>query len=451
LTRSFDVVVVGTGSAGTAAATGCRAGGLSVAIVDDKPFGGTCALRGCDPKKVLVGAGELVDWARRMHAKGVVTQELHIDWPALMRFKRTFTDPVTPQRERLFSDVGVAMFRGSARFTDANSIEVDGDVLQASSIVIASGAMPVHLGIPGEEHVITSTQFLDLDRLPESIVFIGGGYISMEFAHLSARAGAKACVLDRGDRPLRGFDPDLVARLVAISQEVGIEMQVETAVMAVEKRDGVFVVRARRGSEDLAFPAELVVHGGGRVPDLDGLALENAGIVRTKKGVQVNEYLQSVSNPIVYAAGDAADGGGLPLTPVAGTEGEIVAENILKGNHRTADFSGLVSIVYTIPALASVGLTEAQIVERGIAYSCSAGDSSDWYTSRRLNAQSYYKVLVDESGLMLGAHLLGPYAEELANLFSLMIRARVPAHVAKDALFGYPTAASDFEYMFPEG
>ncbi len=446
--ESFELVVVGTGSAGTTAASKCRSAGWGVAIVDDRPFGGTCVLRGCDPKKVLVGVAELVDWSRRMCATGAVTQPLQIDWPALARFKRTFTEPVPAQRQRMYDDAGIVSFHGRARFIDREHLNIGGRVVQARRVVIASGAKPAPLGIPGEEHVVTSTEFLELERLPANVLFIGGGYISMEFAHLCARAGTKACVLDRGDRPLKGFDVDLVSRLAGLTREAGIRLELNAAVTALEKRGRSFVVRAIQQGRDAEFVADLVVHGGGRVPDLDDLNLQAAGVAQTEKGVQVNEFFQSATNEAVYAAGDAADGGGLPLTPVAGTEGEIVAENLLEGNRRTADFSGLVSIVYTIPPLATVGLTETQASERKIQYRCFGGDSSDWYTYRRINAPSEYKVLVDEStACVIGAHLLGPHAEELANIFALAIRAKVPAAVLKETLFGYPTAASDIEYM----
>jgi glutathione reductase (NADPH) len=450
--RRFDLIVIGTGSAGTSIATTCRAAGWSVGIVDELPFGGTCVLRGCDPKKVLVGAGELVDWSRRMNAKGVVTKPLQIDWPALMRFKRTFTEPAPAQRQRSYDEAGIVSFHGRARFVDRSQLRIDGEIVEAKHFAIASGAKPVPLEIPGEEHVITSTQFLELDRLPSSIVFIGGGYISMEFAHVAARAGVKAFVLDRGDRPLKGFDADLVARLIELTRAAGIDVSVKTAVLGVERRNGEFVVRARQGDKEATFPAALVIHGGGRVPDIDELDLQAAGVARTEKGIQVNAFLQSTSNPAVYAAGDAADGGGLPLTPVAGTEGETVAQNLLRGNHRTLDFSGLTSIVYTIPALASVGLGEVQAKERGISYRCSTGDSSEWYTYRRVNAASQYKIVLEAAGgTILGAHFLGPFAEELANLFALAIRAKISKNVMNETLFGYPTAASDIEYLLADG
>ncbi|HJU09856.1 MAG TPA: FAD-dependent oxidoreductase, partial [Candidatus Binataceae bacterium] len=156
MTKNFDLVVIGTGTAGAAAAYGCRSAGWSVAIVDSRPFGGTCALRGCDPKKVLVDATDVIERARQMESLGVRSDTMTIDWPALMRFKRTFTGPVPADRERELLEAGIAVFHGRARFTDKTAIHVGDDTLIGRFIVIAAGARPATLGIDGEEHLTNS-------------------------------------------------------------------------------------------------------------------------------------------------------------------------------------------------------------------------------------------------------------------------------------------------------
>jgi glutathione reductase (NADPH) len=443
--RSFDLVVIGTGSAATSVAGLCREAGWSVAVVDSRPFGGTCVLRGCDPKKVLVGAADLLDWVRRMRGKGVVAPDARIDWTELMHFKRTFTDPIPKAREEWCASVGIAAFHGRARFTGANVVTVEGETLEGRHVVVASGARPATLGIPGEELLTYSDAFLELDRLPRDILFVGGGYIAFEFAHLAARAGAQARILHRGRRPLELFDPDLVERLLAHTRSLGIGVELETPVEAIEGEEGRLVVRS--GSRQ--FQAEMVVHAAGRVPDLDDLDLARAGVEREKRGVKVNEYLQSVSNPGVYAAGDAAAGGGAPLTPVAGYHARIVAANLLNGNTRKPDYAGMASVVYAIPPLATVGLQEAEARQRGLRFDVHQGDSSRWYSSRRVNeACSGFKMLVEQgSGRVLGAHLLGDAAPEHINLFALAVRFGLRAADLKDTLFAYPTHASDTQYM----
>jgi glutathione reductase (NADPH) len=180
MTRKFDVVSLGTGSGASAVAYQCRAAGWQVAIVDSRPFGGTCALRGCDPKKVLVGAAEVVDWARRMKGSGIRAEQLEIGWPELMRFKRTFTGPVPRNREKAFVKAGIATFHGRARFVGPSTVQVGEEVLEGRYAVIAAGQKPTDLKIPGAEHLTTSEEFLELDELPGRILFIGGGYIGFE-------------------------------------------------------------------------------------------------------------------------------------------------------------------------------------------------------------------------------------------------------------------------------
>jgi glutathione reductase (NADPH) len=413
MAREFDLIVIGTGAAGASAAYKCRLAGWNVAIIDSRPFGGTCALRGCDPKKVLVGATEVIERTRQMAGKGVAGHDVKIDWPALMQFKRTFTQPVPADRERQFSQAGIAVFHGRARFTDDKNVNVGDDTLTGRFVLIAAGARPATLDIDGEGHLTTSEEFLELDVLPPRILFVGGGYISLEFAHLAGRSGAQVQILHRGERPLERFDPDMVDRLTHATQELGIALHLKTTVQRIEQGTGKFTVHACVGRTRQTFEADLVVHGAGRVPDIDDLDLETAHVEREKRGVRVNEFLQSVSNPNVYAAGDAATKGP-SLTPVAAMEGEAVAANLLKRNHRAVDFAAVASIAYTLPPVASVGLLEAAAKEKGLKFRVNHQDTSEWYSSRRLGAKySAFKVLIEEgSERILGAHLIGPHAEE---------------------------------------
>ena len=443
---AYDLIVIGVGMAGLNVARRTASAGKKVAVIDSRPYGGTCALRGCDPKKVLVGAAELMDWQRRMKGHGV-EGNVRIDWDELMAFKRTFTEPVPERLEKNLSKSGVATYHGGAHFIDRNRLVAGNTTLTAQHIVIAAGAKPRELGIPGAEQVMTSTDFLELESLPERIVFIGGGYISFEFAHVAARAGANVTILHRGERSLEEFDADLVSRLVTASQEVGIDVQVKTEVTAVEKSEGGFSVKTAEGG---SIEADLVVHGAGRVPELDGLDLEAGDIAHDlRRGVTVNKYLQSVSNPSVYAAGDSADTEGWPLTPVAVHEGIIAASNILKGNHKTPDYTGTPSVAFTIPSLARVGLTELEAEAQGLRFTVNQDDTSSWYTSRRVREKhSAYKVLIEEeTGRILGAHLLGAHAGETINLFALAIRQGLTAREVKTSIFVHPAASSDVSYM----
>src|SRR5258708_33678589 len=228
--KRFDVVAVGTGSAAATVAWKFQAAGRRAAVADSRPYGGTCALRGCDPKKVLVGAVEALDRVQRMAGKGLQGEAARIEWPALMRFKRTFTGPVPEARQKEFVEGGIATLHGHARLVGPRKLRIGSEDIEADHFVIATGARPATLRFPGAEHLITSEQFLELDVLPRRIAFVGGGYTSFEFAHIAARTAAEATILHGGPRPLKGFDPDLVVVLVAASRERGIDIKFDARV-----------------------------------------------------------------------------------------------------------------------------------------------------------------------------------------------------------------------------
>jgi glutathione reductase (NADPH) len=449
VTTNVDVIVLGTGSAAQNVAYTCREAGWSVAVVDSRPFGGTCQLRGCDPKKVLVGVAELVDWSHRMQGKGVSAPMLSLNWPDLIRFKRTFTDPVPEGTEHSFAEAGITTRHGRAHFVDRTSVQVGSDTLLGRHVVIATGARHASLGMAGEELLTTSTQFLELEELPPRVAFVGGGYIAFEFAHIAARAGARVQVLHRGTHPLNKFDPDLVSQLVQATRELGVEVRLNTVVAAIERQGDHLLVHARTGAQEHTVEADLVVHAAGRVPEIDDLELEVAGVSREKDGVSVNAYLQSVSNPAVYAAGDAVASGGFPLTPVAGMQGDIVARNLLEGNRHTPNYTGIPSVVFTTPPLARVGLLEEVARAQGLRFTRHSEDTSGWYSTLRVALpHTGFKVLVEEgTERILGAHLLGLHAEEVINLFALAMRAGLRATDLKQMVYAYPTSASDIGYM----
>ena len=383
-----------------------------------------------------------------MRGKGIGGGEPSIVWNELIEFKRTFTEPVPAMREKDFAKSGIDAYHGRARFRGPRSIEVDGDVMAGRFILVATGAVPMRLGIPGEEHLLTSRGFLELDRLPSKIVFLGGGFIAAEFSHIAVRAGAQVTVLERGKRLLEPFDPDLVGWLMAKFREVGIDVHLETRVTAVEREGDGLAVRAISNGSESVFKADLVVHAAGRVPDLEPLDLAAAGVTSEKGRLELNEFLQSVSNPAVYAVGDAAMNGP-PLTPIASLDAEVAAANMLKGNHRKPDYLGVASVCFTVPPIASVGLSEMQARKNGLRFRMQCKKASDWYTARRVAQTTYgFKVLVEEeTDRILGAHLVGPHVDEVVNIFALAIRKGLTARDLKTTLFAYPTGASDISSM----
>lgn len=437
--------MIGTGVAGSAVATKCRGAGMKVAVVDSRPYGGTCPLRGCNPKKVLVGAAELVDWNNRMEGKGILSKRTGIDWAFLREFKRTFTESVPQRMEERFREQGIAMYHGHAYFSDESTLTIGDERVTARYIVIATGAKPKRLNIPGEEHLTTSEEFMELPQLPRDIVFVGGGYISFEFAHVAARAGSRVTILHMDSTPLRHFDRDLAGMLVTASKAAGIEVQTNARVTALEKNKYHVLIRTTSEMFESLF-TEMVVHGAGRVPDIEDLNL-NLGQVETEGGgVAVNKYLQSTSNPKVYAVGDCT-GTGPPLSPVAALEGEIAATNMIEGNIREVNYTGIPSVVFTEPPLAMVGVPGGEAEKE---WRVTFLDRSGWYSARRTNLKyAASKVLIDgQSDKILGAHILGENAGEVINIFALAMRLGLTASQLKEAIYTYPSICSDIAHMF---
>lgn len=447
MTETFDLVVIGTGAAASPVARRCRAAGWNVAIVDRRAYGGTCALRGCEPKKVLVEVARAVDEARRLQGKGVEGR-VSVQWPELMQFKRSFTEPVPEKKRSTLEKSGIATFRGQARFVEPTTLQVGDDLVKARHVHIATGAKPAELPIAGTEHMTTSDEFLELDELPRRVLFLGTGYISFELAHVARIAGANVTMLEMTDRALAGFEPEIVDLLVERTRRMDASIHLSTKVERIEQQPGGLLVRATSGGEERTFEADLVVHGGGRVPNLDDLDLEAAEVERDDEGVLVNAYMQSVSNPSVYAAGDAAKGG-LPLTPVAALEADVAAANLLEGNRHQIEYPAIPSVVFTTPPLASVGLTKEEAKARGAELETKHARTSGWYSTRRAGEElGGYRILIEKgTRKILGAHLLGPEADGMINLFAMAMQADLSIEDLQRMMFAYPTIGSDLKYM----
>ena len=436
MSKKYDLIVIGTGSTGGNAAYGCKAAGWSVAIIDSRPFGGTCALRGCDPKKVLVGAAEVIE--RSADMSGIDTPGLN--WGKLMQFKRTFTEPLPKRGEQGYKKAGIDSYHGKAVFTGKNTVKIGQQDLTGKHIVVATGSTPRKLDIPGAEFLTTSDTFLDLNELPNDITFIGGGFISFELAHVAACAGAKVRILQRDTHPLRQFDAELVDILLREVNEKGIKVILNTSLTSITKKSKKFVVHAGKKK----YETDMVVHGAGRVPNIESLHLEKANVEYGRKGIIVNEYLQT-SNSMIYAGGDCVDRG-LPLTPVAALHGRVITANLLKKKTKV-DHTATASVVFTYPPLASVGMTEETAKKSGKKFNVHFADTSSWYNSRRIGLKhSGYKILIDTKGYILGAHLLYPNADDVINIFTLAIKNKI-LFEDLNGLWAYPSNSYDIRYM----
>jgi len=442
--ETFDLVVIGGGNAGVAAAGVARRAGWRVALVEEDLLGGTCPNRGCVPKKVLVAACEVVDHARRARGHGVAG-ELRIDWDALQARRRSIVDPIAPATEASLVERGVELVRGRARFVAVRTVEIGERQLIGRKVVIATGSAPRPLGFPGAELVATSDELLAMPRVPRTAAFVGAGVIGMELSHVLARAGCERVVLlELGPRALPAADPDAVGVLVAHGRSLGIELRTGVQIRGVERDGERFVVDL--GGERLAV--ERVFHGAGRVPRLGDLDLAAAGIPYEGGRVALGPDLRCVDDPDVAIVGDAAPG--LPqLSPLATSLGRLVGRNLVENGTEAPDLGAIPSCVYTIPSLAQVGLTEERARERGIDVTVKRTDGMTGWISARTHHEecAFAKVLIGRDNLIVGAHLVGHGAEETIHMFALAMRYRISAADLAAGDAAYPTFSSDVKWL----
>jgi glutathione reductase (NADPH) len=447
----YDVVIVGSGTSGQTAAFKLKENGLKVAVVEnsDRP-GGTCALAGCQPKKWFYEAAETIAKARHLEGRGIVAAPRG-NWEQVQEQKRHFTSSIPEGTINNLQEAGIDFIAGTALFADDKTLAVNDRRVQAESVVLATGAKPMQLPIEGSEHIITSEEFLALDRIPPSIVFIGGGFISFEFAHFAARLGSsdqRTVILEVSDRPLGVFDAEMVELLVQASEAEGIEVRTGVDIEVVEKRGSGFTVRTAQGDR---FEAGLVVHGAGRLPDLDALGLDAAGIEYSKRGVAVDQHMRT-SNRRVFAVGDCA--ATIQLARVADEEANVAAENILaergKGQGATMDYRTVPTNLFTYPQFGMVGQTEDALKQEGRTYHKSFAKNLGWPTYKRVGlTHAAYKILTDAEDQILGAHILSDHAAGvITTIKQAMVNQTTAAELYRQAIVSpYPTRVSDMTYM----
>ena len=449
--EAYDIVVVGSGTSGQTAAFRLNERGLNVAVIEkaDRP-GGTCALAGCQPKKWFYETAEAIAKARHLEGKGIVASP-EGNWAQVLEQKKQFTSSIPEGTIQNFQTAGIKFVAGAATFLDDETLSVNGKRFQAKFFILATGAKPMQLPIEGKEHVINSDDFLDLDMLPPSICFIGGGFISFEFAHFAARLGStnqRLVILEVVDRPLGTFDAEMVELLVEASKDEGIEVRSGVEIKAIEKHAKGFLIRTAQGPE---FETDLVVHGAGRVPDLDTLGLNAAGIEYSERGIIVDQALRT-SNRHTFAVGDCA--ATIQLARVADKEAHVAAENILAeldlGQESAMDYRAVPAILFTYPQFGMVGHTEDFLRQDGQSYQKSFAKNLSWPTYQRVGLKhAAYKILTDENNLILGAHILSDQAAGLINTIKQAMLNETTVHelYQQTIVSPYPSRESDLSYM----
>jgi len=443
----FDFVVIGTGGAGNGVALEVAKQGLKTAAIDRGPWGGTCARVGCVPKKVFARASEIIHDYSRWQAEGMFDGEAKANWPQLMEHKHSFTAGVSSSTKQGLEDAGVTTIEGEPSFVDANTIQVGKQKIHAEQIHIAVGLIPRPLQLEGAEHLIDNSGFLNMERMPERLVFVGGGYISFEFAHAAARLGAKeVTILEAGDQVLTMFDQDIIAELMRATRDAGIKVITNQKAMKVTQASDGYVVHVENGD---TFEADAVVHGAGRVPSTGKLNLGAAGVDLDERGfIVVNERLQS-SQSHITAAGDVASGHP-PLSPIAGVEAELRIAHLRGEDATRPSYTNVPSVLFAEPRVGKVGLLEREADALGLDYRVKMTDTSQWYDAKKDFQQfSKAKTLVENgSDRILGVHVIGNDAEHIVNLYALALAHGMSVEDIQKPIYVFPTSTDDTRYLF---
>jgi glutathione reductase (NADPH) len=441
----FDLFVIGGGSGGVRAARVAAERGKRVAIAEEYRYGGTCVIRGCVPKKILVYASEYGYAITDSKGYGWSCDQVSFDWPALIANKDEEITRLSSIYQRRLAQAGVEVLHERAVLTDPHTIEVGGQRVTAAIILIATGGRPRPLEVPGAEHVVTSNEVFHLPALPGHVTVVGGGYIGIEFSHIFAGVGVQTALVHHRHEVLRGFDHDIRAAATDGLRDHGIELYLNDEVSGVDRLDsGGLRVHLRSGG---AFQTDLLMSAVGRVPSTAGMGLEAAGVALGDNGqVIVDEYSRT-SIDHIYAIGDCTDR--INLTPVAIREAQAFVDSILGDRPVALDHSCIPTAVFGQPPVAAVGLTEEQARERY--------PRLDIYKSRFVplkhtltgRAQrTMMKLVVDaDSQRVLGAHMVGMDAAEIIQCVAIAVHMGATKADFDATVALHPTTAEEFVLM----
>lgn len=430
----YDIIFIGSGHAAWHGAQTLARAGKKVALVEANKVAGTCTNFGCNAKILLDGPAEMMHHLHHYHGIGI-NDTPDIIWPELMAYKHQVIDPLSDGLAKMLSVDGIDIIAGHAQFIDPQTITVGDVQYQADQFVIATGQRPAKLPITGAELTHDSTDFLDLPEMPKSMIFIGAGYIAMEFASIAHAAGSQVTLIEYGDRALNGFDADYAQKVVADMSAKGIQFNFGQAVASVTVLDnGQYAVETAQGQH---FEAEYVMDTTGRVANIDGLGLDTIGVAYDRQGVLVNDHLQT-NVPNIYASGDVISKPIARLTPTATFESHYIAR-VLLGDPTPITYPVVPTVAFTLPRVAQVGVTPDEAAQRDdlqvieIPY----GQVMRFQTLNDTHAA--IKIVLNQQQQLVGAALIGDFAPEVINALVPVINKRYTSADIKDQIFAFPT------------
>jgi glutathione reductase (NADPH) len=446
MTYDYDLFIIGAGSGGVRAARIAAGHGARVAAAEEYRVGGTCVIRGCVPKKLLVYGSHFAEDLADAKRFGWDATGASFDWPTLRDNVAAEVDRLEGLYGNTYANAGVEVFKERAVVTGPNNVRLaSGREMTSQHILIATGAWPSMPDVPGIEHAITSNEVFQLPALPKRAVIAGAGYIANEFAGIFHELGVEVTLVTRGDKMLRSYDQELVEKLVGISREKGIDIRFDFPFLGIDKRaDGSLLVK---GGEAGDVETDLVLVAIGRAPNTMALGLETAGVALDKNvAVIVDEYFQT-NVPSIHAVGDVINR--VQLTPVAIREGHALADRLFGGKPRTIDYAAIPTAVFANPPIAGVGLTEE---EARAQYADVQIYKSDFKAMKNTlagrNERSLYKMVVDgATDKVLGLHLIGPDAGEILQAAAIAVKAGLTKAAFDDTVALHPSMAEELVLM----
>ena len=440
----FDLFVIGAGSGGVRASRIAATHGARVAIAEEYRYGGTCVIRGCVPKKLFVYASHFSEDFQDAEAYGWTVGKATFDWSKLIANKDREIDRLNGIYIKLLDGAGVRRYDGRARLRDATTIEIGGEVVSAERILLATGGTPTMPDVPGIEHAISSNEAFHLERLPEHITVVGGGYIAVEFAGIFNGLGRSVTQLYRGEQILRGFDGDVRNHLAAEIRKKGIDLRTETNVTTIEKTSSGYRLILTTGE---TLDTGLVMYATGRAPNSGDLGLEAVGVELAKGGaVKVDDWSQT-NIPNIHAVGDLTDR--IALTPVALMEGHAYADTVFGNMPRQPNHADVPSAVFSQPSIGSVGLTEEQArAEIGDVDTYKSTFTPMKHTLTGHDEKILMKLIVDaKTDRVLGCHIVGPEAAEMVQGIGIALRCNATKAQFDSTVGIHPSAAEELVTM----
>jgi len=440
----YDLFVIGAGSGGVRAARMSSSFGARVAITEDRYLGGTCVNVGCVPKKLLVYASYFSEDFENARGFGWKVDATEFNWQQLIKNKNTEIERLNGVYAKILDSNGVERIEGYGTLVDERTVTVDGKNYSAERILIATGGWPSIPDIPGKEHVISSNEVFFLEKLPEKIIIVGGGYIAVEFAGIFNGLGVDTTLLYRGPLFLRGFDQDVREFLAKEMQKKGIKLKFETNIDSIEKIDNQLLATLTDGS---TLVGDQILYATGRKPNTAGMGIESLGIKLDKNAaIVVNEQYQT-NIPSIYAVGDVTNR--VNLTPVALAEGMFLARRLYNNETSAVEYENIPTCVFSQPNIGTIGLTEEEARD--------SYDQIDVYKSSFTPMQhtlsgadekTLMKLIVDkQSDLIIGVHMVGPEAGEIIQGIGIAMKAGASKTDFDKTIGIHPTTAEEFVTM----